>query len=267
MIQRSIFSIVCLFAFMEIGNTQTYFDSSLFNNKKTSQVNEKVNINILKFNLAGIALNNYTFQFERVFKRKMSIALSGRFMPYSTIPIKQLVRDYMGNDNPESYGIIDRFKVSNISFTPEIRFYLGKGNAQGFYIAPFYRFSRFHSQDLTIFYQDNNTLQGRSINFTGNLTGHTVGVLAGAQWIVGKSFCLDWSIAGPHFGASSGSFAGVTNFALTSSDHKEIERQINNLDVPLTKIRYEYPTPNIARLNFNGPWGGVRVGLSIGYKF
>lgn len=247
--------------------SQTNSDSSVVIKKIEKHSSEPSGINIIKFNLAGVVLNNYSFQYERFIKKKMSLALSARFMPYSTIPIKQLVRDYMGNDNPDSYGIIDRFKVSNFSFTPEVRFYLGQGNGRGFYIAPFYRFSRFRSEDLTIYYQDKNTLEGRSVNFKGNLSGHTIGVLAGAQWRLGKHFALDWSIAGPHFGVSNGNFAGITNFALTAADRTEIERQINNLDVPLTKITYEYPSPNVARLKFNGPWGGIRVGLGIGFVF
>ncbi len=225
-------------------------------------------INLVKLNLTGMILNNYTFQYERSLKKKISLALSVRFMPYSTLPIKGIIRDALGNSNPDSYGVIDRFKVSNISFTPEVRFYKGKQVGQGFYLAPFYRFVRFNSNDLLIFYQDKNVINKvDTIIFKGNLTGNSVGIMAGVQWIVKKHFCIDLNIAGPHFGISSGSFSGTTDYDLTDADKSEIEKQINNLNIPLTKISYDYPMPNIARLKFNGPWGGVRVGLSIGVKF
>ena len=257
---------------MALGHSQTYADSSLFNKKSPIKGNEKVNINIVKFNLAGLVLNNYTFQYERVFKRKMSVALSARFMPYSTLPIKQLVRDYMGNNNPDSYGIIDRFKVSNFSFTPEVRFYLGKGNGQGFYIAPFYRFSQFKSDDLFVGYtvKENPTDLNETyheVNFKGKLTGHTLGVIIGSQWSIKNRFIIDWSIAGPHWGISNGNFVGITNYTLDQNDKDKIINAINDLDIPLTKLNYEFPAPNVAKMKFNGPWGGVRVGLSVGYKF
>lgn len=223
---------------------------------------------LVKFNITGVILNNYTFQYEKILKKKMSLALSVRFMPYNSLPIKGLIRDALGNTNPDSYGVIDRFKVSNFSFTPEVRFYFGKGYGQGFYLAPFYRFAQFKSDDLLIYYQDKivpNKLH--EVNFKGNLTGNSIGVLAGTQWLIKNKFVIDLSIAGPHFGISSGDFTALTDYTLTQSDKDEIEKQINDLNIPLTKISYDYPTPNTARLKFNGPWGGVRFGLAVGIKF
>ena len=233
-----------------------------------SQVTNEKPLNLIKLNLPGIILNNYTFQYERSFKKKISFAMSIRFMPYSSLPIKGIIRDALGNNNPDSYGVIDRFKVSNICFTPEVRFYKGKGVGQGFYLAPFYRFVRYNSNDLLIYYQDKNVVNKLdTIIFKGNLIGNSVGLMAGVQWIVKKHFVIDLNIAGPHFGISSGSFSGATGDILTEENKKEIEGKINELNIPLTKISYDYPTPNTARLKFNGPWGGVRVGLSVGVRF
>ena len=239
-----------------------------FSVRLLAQSSDEKPINLLKLNLTGIILNNYTFQYERSLKKKISLALSFRFMPYSSLPIKGIVRDALGNNNPDSYGVIDRFKVSNISFTPEVRFYKGKKVGQGFYLAPFYRFVRFNSNDLLIFYQDKNVINKvDTIIFKGNLTGNSIGIMAGVQWIIKKHFCIDLNIAGPHFGISNGSFSGTTDYNLTDADKSEIEKQINNLNIPLTKISYDYPSHKIARLKFSGPWGGIRAGLSIGVKF
>lgn len=42
--------------------------------------------NLIKVNLTSLPLNNYNGQFERVFGKKISIAVSYRYMPWEIFP-------------------------------------------------------------------------------------------------------------------------------------------------------------------------------------
>ena len=44
--------------------------------------------NIIKVNLGAIVVKNYSFQYERAVRKKMSVALGIRFQPYGSIPFK-----------------------------------------------------------------------------------------------------------------------------------------------------------------------------------
>ncbi|MBI1692302.1 MAG: hypothetical protein FYV88_0250 [Bacteroidetes bacterium] len=92
--------------------------------------------NILRWNLSSMVLGNYHFTYERALSRKISLSLSYRFMPTGTIPFK----DYFDNNLQSGDVKFNEITVGNSAITPELRFYLGKGNMKGFYLAPYLRF-------------------------------------------------------------------------------------------------------------------------------
>ncbi|MET0463178.1 MAG: DUF3575 domain-containing protein, partial [Chitinophagaceae bacterium] len=162
--------------------------------------------NLLKLNLTGLIVKNYSLQYERILNRKTSVALSFRTMPTSGLPFRGFFQDITDND-PYTNQVIDNLRLSNIAITPEFRFYLGKGYGKGFYIAPFYRYAKFKSEDLVFEYEHGNNTE--SIVLRGDQSSHTGGIQLGAQWLLGKSIALDWWILGPHYGAVNGNFTGI----------------------------------------------------------
>jgi hypothetical protein len=90
--------------------------------------------------------------------------------------------------------------------------------------------------------------------------------MIGAQWALGKHICLDWWILGPHFGISSGDVLGLPSAPLSVEDQQEIEDELNGIDFPMFKQTVDV-TADKASMIFDGPWAGIRAGLSIGVKF
>ncbi|MEO6134671.1 MAG: hypothetical protein ABIP35_05930 [Ginsengibacter sp.] len=226
----------------------------------------KPNKNIFKTNLTGILLKNYSLQYERVLNRKISVAVQFRTMPSSTIPFQKLILSAVGDNDPDTKKIIEDFRLSNFAITPEVRLYLSKkGYGRGFYIAPFYRYASFTSNDLNIFYTDDSNVES-SIKLSGKLTTNTGGILFGVQSFLGKHVVLDLWLLGPHFGSGTGEFNGTPSKPLTAQEQANLRQQLEDIDIPLTNKTVNVSANN-ASFKLDGPWGGIRSGISIGVKF
>lgn len=232
--------------------------------------------NFIKFNVSAIALKNYSFQYERVLSKKVSLAISYRTMPSTTLPFQSTILDYV-KDNAETKEIVETMELSNYAITPEIRFYLSKkGYGQGFYIAPFYRFSNYESDNVKITYTYTGTIQGvpitasRPLILSGNLKAHTGGVMLGAQWLLGKHFTLDWWIVGAHFGSAKGSFEGTDELllipVLQTLAQEAIKDKLEKIDIPFVEKTVTIIDDKVL-LDLSGPWAGLRAGLSLGFRF
>ena len=221
--------------------------------------------NLFKVNLTGLVLKNYSFQYERVFNKKISFALSYRTMPSSSVPLKSLILDASDND-PDTKDVLDALKLSNTAITPEVRFYLNKkGFGRGFYIAPFFRYASFKTNNVKFTYT--NSLNTESdILLSGKLTANTGGLLFGAQKFIGNHICLDLWILGPHYGSGNGNFSGTTSTPLTQAEQNDLRQELENFEIPLTNKTVTV-NANGAAIKLDGPWGGIRSGLSLGIRF
>lgn len=179
---------------------------------------------------------------------------------------KWIIKKAVAAEDPELERTIDKLRISNFAITPEYRFYFGKGYGRGFYIAPFYRFVKFKSNNIIITYQGDILGNEESINLSGDLSSNTGGLLFGAQWAFGKNIILDWMILGPHFGAGNGNFVGLSSQSLSASEQQRVRQELENLDIPLTKKTIKVNAQG-ASMKLDGPWGGVRAGLSLGFRF
>lgn len=234
------------------------------------QVQEKAPVALkktfLKTSLTGIALKNYSFQIERVVSRKISFAVSLRTMPLSSIPFQKLVLKKIDENDLQTRETIESLRLSNIAITPEMKLYLSKrGYGRGFYISFFYRYARFKASPL-LFEVENSPGVSRKIEFSGTFTANTGGLLFGAQWPIGKSLCLDLWLLGPHYGAGSGLFSSSPSQPLTTNEQNDLRTNLEDLDIPLTKKTISV-SANAASLKLDGPWGGIRTGLSFGFNF
>ena len=227
---------------------------------------DKVQKNFIKVNLTSIILKNYSIQYERVLNKTISVSLSFRDMPTTTLPFKNQILKQMGSDNTDAQDIVENLTLGNYAITPELRFYLGKkGYGRGFYIAPFYRYAKYNAGNVAIEF-DTDQNQTRSIDLSGNITAHTGGIMFGAQWSLGKHLCLDWWILGPHYGVSSGEMTGVPSPDLTPQEQADVRQNMEDMDIPMVKKTVEVSANKVAMV-FDGPWAGIRAGISVGFKF
>lgn len=105
-----------------------------------------------------------------------------------------------------------------------------------------------------------------NLEMGGELTANTFGLQLGAQFNLGKHIILDWWIVGPHYGTSDGEFVGVTDRTLTPFEQDELKRELENIELPFSDMKTEVNSRG-AKINISGPWGGIRSGISLGYRF
>ena len=225
--------------------------------------------NMMKVNLTSLALKNYSLQFERAIARKISVGLGVRYMPEGTLPFKSLAKEFIKSGGGDDHAIeqIDNFRLGNFALTPEVRFYMGKEVFRGFYIAPFARYATFNVNFP--FMLDTEDTNGKTtserIDLKGDLSTIAGGILIGAQWKLSKVVYLDWSVLGPHFGNANGNIVGKKN--LTPDEQDQLRTQLEDLK----NIRFVKFTSNVdangAELKVDGPWLGIRAGISLGFRF
>jgi hypothetical protein len=105
-----------------------------------------------------------------------------------------------------------------------------------------------------------------SMLLSGKLTANTGGLLFGAQWALGKRLSLDLWLLGPHYGSGNGNFTGTSGTPLTQLEQDNLRKQLEDFDIPLTKKTVTVNASG-ATLKLDGPWGGIRSGLSFGFRF
>jgi hypothetical protein len=230
--------------------------------KDTVQLAQK---NIFKVNVAALFVKNFSVQYERALSAKSSFALGLRYMPKSDLPLKSTIKSLI--DNKDTKENANNLQTSNFSITPEYRYYLGKGVFNGFYLAPFVKYTHY-TADLPFQFEVKNpvTLETSTeiIPLSGSVNTYTGGLLVGAQWQLSKAFSIDWWILGPNYGASKGGVTGTR--ALNEYEQQYLRDKLAKLDVPLTKTTYSVDE-NGTQVDFKGGWAGVRAGLAVGFHF
>ena len=236
--------------------------------KKSPEKGEaKQKMNIVKLNLMALGLKNYSFQYERILTKKISFAVGVRTMPTGELPFLNSYVDDIADGDPDTEASFRALRVGNFAITPEVRFYLNKkGYGRGFYIAPYYRYAKFKSEEFPVEYESGSS--SKTIKLKGDVATNSGGLMIGAQWHLGKVVTLDWWILGAHYGKSKGTLTGVPSTPLTSQEQTNIKNEIEAIGegIPLTKITADVSANNVKAI-IDGPWGGVRAGLTIGIKF
>jgi len=216
--------------------------------------------NLIKINLTSLALKTYSFQFERSIGKRTSISLGIRTMPKSGLPFKSTIANSI--DDPETKKQVDNFQTGNFAITPEIRFYMGKrGGFSGFYFAPFLRFTTF-TADLPYSFTVSGTAE--NINLSGNLKTVTGGFLFGKQMRLGKILSLDLWILGPQYGSSNGQIDGKKT--LSTQEQQQLRDDLKDFKIPFSTTTTTVDA-NGAKVEFKGPWAGLRAGICLGVRF
>jgi hypothetical protein len=228
---------------------------------KAQQENDE-KMNLVKVNLTSIAFRNYQFAYERLFTKRFSVQVSYGVIPAGQVPmIDEIIKD----EN------VDNIKLGGSNLTIEPRFYLGRGYGHGFYIAPYYRYSHFNIDNLTYRYTSNDPAVADKkipISFTGKTNSNNIGLMIGAQWLLGRNdnWVLDVWFIGGHYGGASGTITGKSGRPLTQYEQNQLNEDIKDLDISL--FDYEVTTNSSgAVIKLDSGWLGVRSGISFGYRF
>lgn len=220
--------------------------------------------NIFKLNVSSLAAKNFHLTYERKLTGRISASLGFRTMAKSTLPFKSAFESIVD----ESDFNLNEFKMGNTAFTPEIRFYLGKGNLRGFYVAPYLRFATF---DITapIKYTYNNGSGNTTTEapLSGKITSTSGGIMFGTQHRIFKVLVLDIWIIGGHYGKSKGDLAVVKSFP-TQQERDALKQELDNIDASPFKFKNANVTATGATIQSDGPWAGIRgLGINLGFRF
>ena len=223
-------------------------------------------MNIVKVNLTALVLKNYSFQYERILNRKFSAAIGFRTMPTGKLPLMSTIEKIVGDSDPETKDQIANFNFGNTAFKAELRFYAGKkGYGRGFYLAPFYQNATYKGNGLKFTYENNANVSS-TISLAGEIKSNTFGLLMGVQKYLGKHISLDLWILGPHYGNGKGDFTGTSTVPLTSTEQADLKQELEDFDMPFRKKKITV-TANGANVKLDGPFGGLRSGITIGVRF
>lgn len=248
------FTILCLLVSFSVAYSQQ-------SDSLQSYDLQKIKKNIVKTNATAYLFRNINLTYERVLTKRISASASYSILPSGKMPF---INTFIPEKN---LGDIKSINVSYQSFTFEPRFYVGKrGFGQGFYIAPYYRYSKINISDYHYTY----TAEGRDLeaNISGNVSANSLGLLIGAQWKLGakQNWVLDFTILGAHYGSSNGDLKAISNQTLSRIEQDALQKELNNLEVPFVEIDAK-ANENGATANIGGPFAGLRFGLSVGYSF
>lgn len=217
--------------------------------------------NIIKTNVTAYAFRNINLSYERNLNKYSAIGITYGFVPKGKIPYLSSFADA----EQESY--FNNAEISSSVFTLEYRFYLSKaGYASGFYLAPYYRYSKFHLSDAvyTLKYYGYEL----PIDIDGDVSGNSLGLKTGYQWLLGQkdNWVIDFTIIGGHYGFTNGNLVGTSPIPLDPQMQAALQSELNDLDIPIVKIEAK-ANANGATGDVSGPWAGLQFGLSLGYRF
>jgi hypothetical protein len=234
--------------------------------KKTKPAKAAQPMNVVKINLTALVLKNYSFQYERILNRKFSAAIGFRTMPLGKLPLMSTIEKIVGDDDPETKDQIGNFNFGNTAFKAELRFYAGKkGYGRGFYLAPFYQNATYKGNGLKFTYENNANVKS-TISLGGEIKSNTFGLLIGVQKYLGKHISLDLWIIGPHYGNGKGDFTGTSTVPLTTDEQNDLRQELEDFDLPFGTKKVTV-NANGANVKLDGPFGGVRSGVTIGVRF
>lgn len=221
--------------------------------------------NIIKTNVTAFAFRNLNLSYERVISKTTSLAATVSVIPSGKVSYVKLF--LQGDDIGDVEGMVMNYN----SITLEPRFYLGKGGyGQGFYLAPYYRYSHAEFSDYRYEFEtiEQGVTEKHYVQLEGNVNGNSIGVMIGKQWFLGQeqNWVLDFNILGGHYGISKGELIASSSTRLTPERQRELQEELDNLDVPLVKIEAT-ATETGATAKVSGPWAGLRFGLALGYRF
>lgn len=227
--------------------------------------------NIIKTNLSSDLLNNYNLTYERSLNHFMSVSLSYRTMPKSSLPFKSTISSYINNPDIN----LDDFKIGNTATTLEARFYLGLQKMSGFYIAPYFRMSKF-DLSVPVNYKftpalvnglPNTIEKSAKAKLDGTISSNAMGAYFGVQYQILTKVVLDFWIAGGSYGSATGVLKFDSPVALVPEAQTALKGELDQTKIDPIKLKSTVNANGVIS-DMTGPWAGFRgLGLTVGIRF
>lgn len=220
--------------------------------------------NIVKLNLSSLVAKNFHVTYERKLTGRISASLGFRTMAKGTLPFKSTFENLVDGTDFN----FNNFKMGNTAFTPEIRFYLGKGNLRGFYVAPYMRFASFDiTAPIKYTYNNGSGNVTDEAPVSGKIKSTSGGLMFGTQHRIFKVLTLDIWIIGGHYGSSKGDLSVAKAFN-TQQERDAVKAELDGIDAKPFKFKNAVVTSTGASIQADGPWAGIRgAGINIGFRF
>lgn len=220
--------------------------------------------NIVKLNLSSLVAKNFHVTYERKLTGRISASLGFRTMPKGSLPFKSTFESLVDGTDFN----FNKFEMGNTAFTPEIRFYLGKGNLRGFYVAPYLRFASFDiTAPIKYTYNSGSGNVTDEAPVAGKIKSTSGGIMFGTQHRIFKVLTLDIWIIGGHYGSSKGDLS-VTKAFNTQQERDAVKAELDGIDAKPFKFKNAVVTSTGASIQADGPWAGIRgAGINIGFRF
>jgi hypothetical protein len=222
--------------------------------------------NNVKLNLFALPLKTFSLQYERGLNENISVSLGVRLQPKSGIPFKSsFTNDLDPVDDSSAITFINSARLSNWAITPEFRYYFGKRPLNGFYVAPYARFSgNTLSEGRYPFTSDGKPL---NLVFHGKVSGISGGLMLGSQWHLKKNLLIDWWIVGLSWGSYKINLDAAADLtSLDQEDRDALEKSLQSLSIQGNKTTAKV-SDNGVTIENKLSLPGVRAGLCIGYTF
>lgn len=214
--------------------------------------------NLIKINLPTLALRTYALEYERAIGRKTALSFGYRFMPKGGIPLKGSINDLINDE--ETYRQLNTFEIENQAITPQIKFYFGRDIFKGFYLAPFARFATYKAGGQYNF--DVNGTE-EQIPLEGELKTITGGLEIGVNFRIGKRVHLNFNV-GPQYGSSKGNFDGKK--PLNQDEQDALRGQLEDFEIPFVEQEVTVTNDGV-NVKIDAPWGGIKAGFMLGFRF
>ena len=213
--------------------------------------------NIIKTGLTGAVIGDFNVGIEKKVTPKSSLHLKAGFLePTSSpvVPLETLI--------PEPYRML---KVNGgISTSLEYRFYFsGKAGLRGFYLAPY---ARHFSQSMLF----EDVIKEYALKVEGQLNTYGTGLQMGYQWIIRKTFTIDFFFIGSGIDFHEAEFTYSMDPEPEGFDYSMVTPYVDDAfkDISFLYNNLEHEVredSHYTRIPVKLP--GFRAGISLGVAF
>ncbi len=233
--------------------------------------------NCFKINISPLSMGIYSGYFERAVTNKLSLSLGARYAPELAKQFNSTVTSLIKNvktqtnQNVDSLLNIGSLKVSNLSFSGEVRVYPGKnGVFRGAYLG-LYANSGTTKLSFPLAYKDNGvtkyfTLDGKFNTFAAGLT-------IGKQFTILNRITIDLVLIGGGVALSDGTLTAGFSPALSQNAKDDIKTTANNIlaaneikSIIDAKVDVD-PNGSKVTVRTNTTLPSIKSALCIGFRF
>ncbi len=222
--------------------------------------------NIIKINATNLFFKNFDFQYERLLNGHWSVLYGVRIQPFGTFPGQGTLKRDVNTGNDVSDFDRENFSSSNLSLTPELRYYFGSQSGKGFYVGAFFKYNYYTAKDFNLTYVESPT-SSVVVPIGGNFNTYSGGLVVGRQFELGSRFTLDLFLGG-HLGKAKGEL-NADYATLTSSQQTAVQGLLDG--VVLKHMSEKAVNAEVGKthttIKIDGPWEAFRGGVSLGWKF